>query len=73
MNRYVGIAAERKACGFLNETSSHAGRGFTIDVLLRTEFGASVPELRACVARLDDGDADVERGDFLPNRVGEAY
>jgi hypothetical protein len=62
-----------KARSVLKDGASHAGRVITIDVHLRTEFGAAEPERRACTARLDDPDADIERSDYLPNRVDEAF
>ena len=59
--------------GILKDSASHAGRSVIVDVHLGAELGAAEPELRACAARLDGGDADIERSDFLPNCVDEAF
>ena len=68
-----GRIAERNARPILNETASRAGRAVIIGVHLRAELGAAEPEPRACAARLDDGDADIERRDVLHSRLDEAF
>ncbi len=70
---HFGRIAERNARPILNETASRAGRAVIIGVHLRAELGAAEPELRACAARLDDGDADIERRDVLHSRLDEAF